>query len=82
MKEIADHALAGCEKVGTVPSADSTIADLQGFGEAQSGLSPIFSQPLTGRALNFNSKWFIPEMASLVPAQQFSELVVLRVGVA
>ncbi len=30
----------------TVPSADSTIADFQGFGAARSGLSSIFLQPL------------------------------------
>ena len=41
--------MTDCEKMGTVPSAGSTIADFKGFGEPRSGLSPIFSQPLRER---------------------------------
>ena len=39
----------GCEKMGTVPAPTTTNADFKDLGEARSGLSPFFSQPLRAR---------------------------------
>ena len=38
--------MRSCEKMGPAPVPPTTNADFKGFGEARSGLFPIFSQPL------------------------------------
>ena len=80
----------GSEKMGTVPSADSTIADFKGLDEARSGLSPIFSLPLgrcaIGAVLQGNVNCLLTgkkeainaALGSLTPKERGLDVVVLH----